>query len=169
MTYERAGGRGRPKSLVISDLRPLFLILYIHCVIYVNLLSYWYICILICLISICHFLICNSFISLLFISGSLFPFYFHTWFISPSFTRKQKNSPLFRVGSRSVMRTTITWGGGIYFRLRLENFRISVSLFETEKVDFATDSYSLRCWLYLRNLSTESTLSELPSCVTLTR
>ena len=67
------------------------------------------------------------------------------------------------------MRTTIYLRGGIYLRLRFENFRVLVSLFEAEKVDFATDSYSLRCWLYLRNLSTESTLSELPSCVTLTR
>jgi hypothetical protein len=65
------------------------------------------------------------------------------------------------------MRTTITPEGGNYFRL--ENFRVLASLFEAEKVDFATDSYSLRCWLNLRNFSTESTLSVLPSCVTLTR
>ena len=33
MTYASSGGRGHPKSLIASDLRPLFLILYIHCII----------------------------------------------------------------------------------------------------------------------------------------
>jgi len=153
MTYAAAGGRRRPKSLVISDLRPLFLNLYIHCIIHVDLSPHYLICILICLISIYYFLICNSLIWYLFISGSLFRnhlFVFYLFaihyfaFIYFTFihSQSQKNSPLFRVGSRSVMRTTTE--GGNYLFLR-ENFKILVSLFETVKVDFATDSYSLRC------------------------
>ena len=87
MTYERAGGRGRPKSLVISDLRPLFLNLYIHSIIHVNLSSQYLICILICLISIYYFLICNSLIYILFIYNSLFRLYlFH--FYSLAITKK---------------------------------------------------------------------------------
>jgi hypothetical protein len=57
MTYARGGGPRAPKSLVISDLRPLFLNLYIHCIIHADLSSRGVIYILICY---------------LFISGSLF-------------------------------------------------------------------------------------------------
>ena len=158
MTYAAAGGRRRPKSLVISDLRPLFLHLYIHSIIHVNLSPHYHICILICLISICYFLICNSLICYFLIYNSLFRFllfrlllfvfylfaihYFAFIYFTFIHSQSQKNSPLFRVGSRSVMRTTTE--GGNYLFLR-ENFKILVSLFETVKVDFATDSYSLRC------------------------
>jgi len=57
MTYVGGGGRGRPKSLIISDLRPLFLKLYIHYIIHADLSYRGAIYILICY---------------LFISGSLF-------------------------------------------------------------------------------------------------
>ena len=63
---------------------------------------------------------------------------------------------------RSVMRTTTE--GGFYLRFRFfENLSVLASLPETEKVDLATDCHSLRCWLNLRNFSTESTVRELPS------
>ena len=76
-----AGGLRGPKSLVISDLRPLFLNLYIHCIIHVDLSSHYLICILICLIYnslIYYFSVYNSLISPLFISGSLFHIYLFT-------------------------------------------------------------------------------------------
>ena len=57
MTYVGGGGRGGPKSLVISDLRLLFLNLYILCIIHADLSYRGAIYILICY---------------LFISGSLF-------------------------------------------------------------------------------------------------
>ena len=130
MTYAAAGGRRAPKSLVISDLRPLFLNLYIHSIIHVNLSSHYIICILICLISIYYFPICNSLIyyfgicnsliwylfishSLicnLFIYNSLFRFYlFHFYSLII-----KKKLPTLSSGERSVMRTTITTEGGNY-------------------------------------------------------
>ena len=141
MTYVGAGGRGAPKSLVISNLRPLFLNLYIHCIIHVNLSSHYYNCILICLISIYYFPICNSLISLLFISGSLFHIYLFVihlfriilitiWylFISHSLFRLylfrlrslviKKKLPTLSSGERSVMRTTIYLRGKIFILLQ---------------------------------------------------
>ena len=119
-----------------------------------------------------------TFICYLFISGSLFRnhlfvFYLFTIYyfaivIWQFYIRRQKKSPTLSSGGSSVMRTTTE--GGFYLRFRfLENFSVLASLFETEKVDFATDCHSLRCWLNLRNFSTESTVRELPSWVTLTR
>ena len=71
MTYASSGGPGRPKSLIASDLRALFLKLYIHCIIYADLSSRRVIYIFIYYLLICNSFICNLLISLLFISRSL--------------------------------------------------------------------------------------------------
>ena len=55
-----------------------------------------------------------------------------------------------------------------FFVLRLLNFNVCESA-ATAKVDFGAETYSERCWLYLRKRSTESTCNALPSCVILTR
>ena len=87
--------------------------------------------------------------------------YYLASFISQWGIHRQKN-PALSSGVRSVMRTTTE--GGFYLRFRFfENFSVLASLPETEKVDLATDCHSLRCWLNLRNFSTESTVRELPS------
>ena len=126
------GGRGRPKSLVISDLRPLFLNLYIHSIIYVDLSSHYLICILICLI-------CNSLISALFISGSLFHIYLFAIHLFRLY--------LFRIRSLVITKKTphskewgvvalwgllFTWGGNL-LALALGKFQsISVLIWSGE-------------------------------------
>ena len=138
----------RPKSLTISDLRLLFLnfknfysfeilvLLYIYriaplFVIYLFLIHYF---------------------AFIYFAFYYFTFYYIAISISHLFIYyllfgdlkicRQKN-PALSSGVRSVMRTTTE--GGFYLRLRLENFNVSASLFETEKVDLATFCHSLRC------------------------
>ena len=74
----------------------------------------------------------------LFISGSLFRIYLfrlylfrvHYFAFKQLLFRCKKNSPLFRVRSRSVMRTTVTWGGKL---LTLGEFQsISILIWNRE-------------------------------------
>jgi hypothetical protein len=93
MTYVGGGGCGGPKSLVISDLRPLFLNLYIHYIIYADLSYRGAIYILICYLFISGSLFRNRLFIIYLFTIHYFAFIYFAFLISLLFNY---NSLLFR-------------------------------------------------------------------------